>query len=207
LTSDYVVRGISRSNDHAALQSELHFSTDSGLVTGLFLSNAQLDPDQPRDVELDGFMGFAWSSGSDWRGLIRASYYSYPWNNAGSAYNYAQLDVEAVYRDFLKLAAIYSPDYPRYVPYRGFVGVISSSVEVNLQRRVYEKLSGIAGVGYSRVGGPAAAGYEYWSAGAACDFEHLSVVVSYLGTSDGAKSLVYIDRVASRVIASIIWRF
>jgi uncharacterized protein (TIGR02001 family) len=207
LTSDYLVRGISRSDNHAALQLDLHFADDSGLIAGLFASSAQVDPDAPRDLELDGFLGFAWNAGADWRGQVRATYYSYPWNQAGSAYNYAELDVDVVYRDSLQLAAIYSPDAPRYLPYRGFVGVNSSSVEANFQHRIYEKLSGVAGVGYSYLGGPTGAGYVYYSAGVAYDLGRVSLVASYVGTSDGAKSLFYQERVASHGDASIIWRF
>jgi uncharacterized protein (TIGR02001 family) len=208
LTSDYLVRGISRSDNHAALQFDLHyFSADTGLITGLFASSAQIDPDQSRDVELDAFLGYAWNAGADWRGQVRATYYSYPWNQAGSAYNYSELDVDVVYQDCLQLAVIYSPDAPRYVPYRGFVGVSSSSVEANFQHRIYDKLSGIAGVGYSYLGGPAGAGYEYWSTGAAYDVGHATFVVSYVGSSKSANSLFYMERVSGRVDASIIWRF
>jgi uncharacterized protein (TIGR02001 family) len=207
LTSDYLVRGISRTNDHAALQLDLHFSTDSGLVTGVFASNSQVDPDQPRDVELDAFLGFAWSSATDWRGLVRATYYSYPWNQGGSTYNYAELDADVIYRDALELAVTYSPDAPRYIAYRGFVGVTSSSVEVNLQHRLYDKLSGTAGVGYSKLEGPAGAGYEYWSAGAAYDLGRAAVTLSYVDTSYAAKSLFYQEGAASHWDASIIYRF
>ena len=47
LTSDYFVRGISRSNDQAALQLDLHYLNASGFVAGLFASNTQIDPDEP----------------------------------------------------------------------------------------------------------------------------------------------------------------
>ena len=53
LTSDYVVRGISRSNDQAALQVDLHYLNTSGFLAGVFASNSRIDPNQPVDVELD----------------------------------------------------------------------------------------------------------------------------------------------------------
>src|SRR5277367_2433688 len=64
LTSDYFVRGITRSNDQAALQLDLHFADTSGFLAGLFASNTQIDPSIPRDVELDGYVGYSWSGGS-----------------------------------------------------------------------------------------------------------------------------------------------
>jgi hypothetical protein len=48
ITSDYIVRGISRSNDQAALQLELHYLNTSGFVAGLFASNTQIDPNEPK---------------------------------------------------------------------------------------------------------------------------------------------------------------
>jgi uncharacterized protein (TIGR02001 family) len=122
LTSDYLVRGISRSNGNAALQLDLHYATESGLMAGVFASNTQIDPDQPRDAELDAFVGFVWSAAADWRGVVRATYYSYPWNHAGSTYNYGELDVNVVYRDLLELALIYSPDAPGYSSMAGPTG-------------------------------------------------------------------------------------
>src|ERR1700731_5441855 len=48
ITSDYIVRGISRSNDRAALQLDLHYLNTSGFVAGMFASNTQIDRDLPR---------------------------------------------------------------------------------------------------------------------------------------------------------------
>jgi uncharacterized protein (TIGR02001 family) len=206
-TSDYLVRGISRSNDQAAIQLDLHFSADSGLLAGLFASTAQIATDQPRDVELDAFLGYAWNSGGDWRGQVRETYYTYPWNQQGSAYNYTEFDADVVYRDAIEIVGVYSPDTPRYLMNRGFVDVTSSAVEVNFQHQLYDKLSGIAGAGYSYLGGASGAGYEYWSAGAMYDFGHVTLVVSYVGVSGGAKSLFYQQNGTARADASVICRF
>src|SRR5277367_5896034 len=92
ITSDYLVRGVSRSNNQAALQLDLHYLNSSGFVAGVFASNTQIDPNDGRDVELDAFVGFAWTAGSDWRGRILASHYAYPWNQDGSGYNYDEID-------------------------------------------------------------------------------------------------------------------
>jgi hypothetical protein len=90
---------------------------------------------------------------------------------------------------------------------RGFVDVTSSAVEVNFQHQLYDKLSGIAGAGYSYLGGASGAGYEYWSAGAMYDFGHVTLVVSYVGVSGGAKSLFYQQNGTARADASVICRF
>lgn len=207
VTNDYIVRGISRSNERAALQLDLHYLNDSGFVAGLFASNTQIDPGEPRDVELDAFVGFAWTANQDWRGKVLASHYAYPWNPAGSGYDYDELDVDADFQDWLNLTLVYSPNAARYLPARGLIGVTSKSAEVNLQRPVWRKVSATAGVGYSSYGGPDAAGYVYWSAGAAYDLAPAYLSLSYVDTTAGAKTLFYNEASTGRWTAAVIWRF
>jgi uncharacterized protein (TIGR02001 family) len=207
VTSDYLVRGISRSDGDPALQLELHYLNSNGFVAGLFASNTRIDPDLPTDVELNAFLGFAWSSGDDWHGRVLAAHYAYPWNRLGSGYDYDELDVDAGFQDWLRVGAVVSPNAPRYLPYRGLIGVTSESIEVNLQRPVLHRLSATAGVGYSHYGGDDAAGYVYWSVGAAYDLAPVSLVLSYVNTTAGAKALFYNGAADGRVIGTIIFRF
>lgn len=207
VTSDYIVRGISRSDEEPAVQLDLHYLDTSGFVAGLFASNARIDPDDPTDVELDAFLGFAWTAGNDWRGKILASHYAYPWNRRGSGYDYDEVDVEAAFRDWLNAALIYSPNAPRYVPYAGLIRVTSKSAEVSLQHPLLAKLSAAAGLGYSRYEGPDPAGYGYWSAGISYDLAPVSLTLSYVNTTAGAKALFYNEAESRRWTGTVIWRF
>jgi uncharacterized protein (TIGR02001 family) len=209
LTSDYFVRGITRSNDQAALQLDLHVADSSGFLAGLFASNTQIDPTVPRDAELDGYVGFSWSEGGSWHGKILAGYYAYPWNADGSRYNYAELDLDIAYQDWLDIGVSYSPDAPHFVPYEaGLIRVSAESVELNLQRPLLGKLSGTAGVGYYSMDGPDGAGYVYWSVGTAYDVAPVTLAVSYIGTTAGAKTLFYNDAAGGgRWVGTVIWRF
>jgi len=207
ITSDYIVRGMSRSNDQAALQFDLHYMSSSGFLAGLFASNTQIDPDAPKDAELDAFLGFAWTVGSDWHAKILASHYAYPWNQHGSGYDYDELDVDVGFQGWLDVSLAYSPDAPLYNEDRGLIGVTSKSVEVNLQRPLLGKLSATAGIGYSYYDGPNPMGYTYWSAGAAYNLAPVSLVLSYVDTSAGAKALFYNDAIGGRWVGTVIWRF
>jgi uncharacterized protein (TIGR02001 family) len=207
ITSDYVVRGISRSNDRAALQLDLHYLNSTGFVAGIFASNTRIDPDQSDDVELNAFVGFAWTTGSDWSGKILASHYVYPWNRAGSGYDYDELNVDLTYQEWLGVNLVYSPNAPRYLMSRGLLGVTSESAEVNLQRPVLGRLSATAGIGYSHFDGPDARGYAYWSVGAAYTIAPVSLVVSYVSTTAGAKALFYNSAADGRWTGTVIWRF
>jgi len=209
LTSDYFVRGISRTSDEAALQLDLHYSSGSGFLAGVFASNAQIDPSQPRDVELSAFIGFAWNFDSDWRSKILVSHYAYPWNRAGTQYNYDEVDLDVAYQGWLQFSLGYSPNSPRFVPYPydGLIGVAEKSAEVNLQRQIAGRFSATAGLGYSFLEGPESGGYAYWSVGGAYDLKSVSLVVSYVDTTAEAKALFYNAAATGRWIGTVIWRF
>ncbi len=207
LTSDYLVRGISRSNDRAALQLDVHYLNNSGFVAGLFASNTQIDPGEASDIELDGFVGFAWTANGDWRGRALLSHYAYPWDRHGSGYDYDELNLDAIYQEWLNIGLVYSPNAPRYSVYRGLIGVSSKAVELSVQRPVWRKLSVNLGLGYSRLEGPDPAGYTYWSAGAAWDLAPVSLALSYVDTTAGAKALFYNAAARGLWTGTVIWRF
>jgi uncharacterized protein (TIGR02001 family) len=207
LTSDYFVRGITRTDDQAALQLDLHYADSSGFLAGAFASNTQIDPGQPRDVELNGYVGFVWSGSGDWHGRLLGGYYAYPWNQLGSSYNYAEVDLDLGYQEWLDVGMSYSPDAPRYIYDRGLVGVSAESLELNLQHRVIGRLSAASGVGYDYLAGPGGTGYAYWSVGVSYDLAPLTLAVTYVDTGAGAKKLFYDEAATGRISATAIWRF
>ena len=207
LTSDYFIRGITRTNDQAALQLDLHYADSSGILAGVFASNTQIDAYQSRDVELDGYLGFVWTGRGYWHGRVLGGYYAYPWNENGSSYNYGELDLDLGYQDWLDVGVSYSPDAPRYVYNRGLVGTSAESLEVNLQHRMIGKLSANSGVGYSYLSGPGGTGYVYWSVGASYDIAPVTVALSYVDSGAGAKKLFSGEAATGRFTATVIWHF
>jgi hypothetical protein len=225
LTSDYFVRGISRSNDQAALQGDVHLASPSGFFGGLFASSVQIDSSDSRNGELSAFFGFTWAAGGDWRNKIVIDHYSYPWNAAGSHYNYDELSFDTAYQDWLDLSVVYSPNTPRTVVYPGppeypsnpeypvyteyfrLISVTAKSIEMNLQSPRSHRVAATAGVGYSYLDGPDAAGYTYWSLGANYDLAPLSVSLSYVDTSAAAKALFYNEAAHGRWTATLILHF
>jgi uncharacterized protein (TIGR02001 family) len=206
-TSDYMVRGISRSNHGAAVQADLHIAFDSGLIGGVFASSVQFDSGDHRNTELSAFVGFAWQTGNAWRTKVLASYYSYPWNDSGSQYNYVELAFEAAYDDWLDLNVIYSPDAPRYFLDKGLAGVSAETGEVTLHTPWRHRVAATAGVGYSRLGGPRGGGYAYWSAGGVMDLAPWSISLTYVNTDAEAAALFYSAAAHNRWAATLIRRF
>ncbi len=212
LTSDYFVRGISRSNDQPALQLSLYYSasfgTSSGVVAGISASNAQIAPQQPRAAELSAFFGYTRTLSPDWQTKVVISNYSYPWSGLGSQYNYDEADIEAAFRGWLNFTVSYSPNFPRFDRYTGgIVGVSAKSAELNLERPLFHKLSVLCGIGYFYANGRDGSGYTYWSAGAAYDWAPVTLTVSYIDATEAANSLFYNSAYGGKWMGSILWRF
>ena len=207
VTSDYLVRGISRSNDQAAAQIDLHYLDASGFVVGLFASNVRISSRWPSSVELDAFIGYVWNPGRDWQGRAVLTHYAYPWSKKHSGYAYDELNLDLSFREWLNVHVTYTPDAPLISPYRGLIEVTSESAEMTLQHRVVGKLSASAGVGHAFYSGQEPGGYGYWSVGAAYDLAPLSLVLSYVDTTAGAKALFYNAAADGSWSGTVIWRF
>jgi uncharacterized protein (TIGR02001 family) len=205
--SDYLVRGVSRTDDHAALQFDFHYANTSGFIAGLFASNSQLDPDASEDVELSPFVGFTWSLGDDWRTRVLGSHYTYPWNKAGSRYDYDEVDLETEYRGWLNVGLTYSPNSPYLTRHYQLHSAESESIQVALQHRLVGNLMGSTGIGYAHLGGPQAVGYGYWSAGFDYDLRPFTFAVTYVGTTSQPLALFYGTSGGGRWTGTVIWRF
>src|SRR5882757_5603289 len=150
-TTDYLIRGISRSNQHAALQADVHVVSESGFIGGVFASSVQFDCGDRRSTELSGFVGFSPRHTGPWRTRVLAGCYGYLWNDSGSQYNYAELTLEAAYDSWLTFGVVYSPDAPRYLRQQGLTGVSSTSAEGNLRTPWRRDFAAPTGPGYSEV--------------------------------------------------------
>jgi uncharacterized protein (TIGR02001 family) len=206
-TSDYVVRGFTRSDDEPAAQVDLHYLGGGGLLAGVFASTAHIDPEAGRDVELNGFVGFARRAGEDWGAKLLASVYAYPGGSGGSAYDYGEFDLDLAYRDWIDVKLLYSPDTPRYVLGRGLVRVGTDSAEIALQHPIRGRLHAMLGAGYSVFAGDGRAGYAYWSSGVLYDLAPVALLGTYVGTSPEARALYYGTITRNHWLATVIWRF
>jgi uncharacterized protein (TIGR02001 family) len=178
--------------------------TDSGFIAGLFTSSTQLEPRDPRDAELSAFVGFAWRASSAWRAKVLASYYTYPWNALGSRYNYAELQIEAAYNDWLGINVAYSPS-AGYVPV-GSPAASAASAEITARTPWRHRMAATAGIGHLQLS-DAAGGYTYWSAGGVIDLAPWMISLAFVDTNAAARSLFYQDAAHDRWVATVIWRF
>jgi uncharacterized protein (TIGR02001 family) len=82
LTSDYVFRGVSQTNEDPALQGGLEYAHDSGFYVGAWASNVSWLSDIPGDVssslELDGYLGYRGKAGEHVAWDVGVLQYWYP---------------------------------------------------------------------------------------------------------------------------------
>jgi uncharacterized protein (TIGR02001 family) len=206
-TTEYFVRGVSRSNGHAAVQADVHINTSSGLLAGLFASTVQIAPTQHRDLEISAFLGMAWNAPGAWRTRLLVSHYAYTGTSSTLHYDYDELSVDAAYSRWAAFTMTYSPNVPRYSYYSGLSRVTSASAEMSLRAPLSDRFALNAGLGYERLGGAGAAGYTYWSGSAAYDFAPWSVTLGYVGSNDAARYLYPSTAARGRWAATLIRRF
>lgn len=112
LTSNYVDRGITNSDDEPAIQGTLEYSIETGLLgssvyVGTFASNAKLEGDtDTSNVEIDalfGLRGDFGETGLSWD--LGGAYYAYPGTRSADNFNYWEIPLTLTYQatDWLEI--------------------------------------------------------------------------------------------------------
>jgi uncharacterized protein (TIGR02001 family) len=208
LTSEYFVRGISRSNGDPALQADLRVDSGTGLTAGVSASSVQIAPTQPRNIEVSGFAGWTFNPFAAWQAGVAVSHYDYLQHRTGAAhYDYDELSVDLAPRRWLAFNARYSPNTPRYVAYEGrLMRTANGSLEANLTWPLRDTLTVIGGLGRARFSGPAGTDYTYWSGGGRYDAGAWTATFTFIDTSGAARTL-YGTASPGRWAATIMRRF
>lgn len=92
--SNYYFRGITQTDDNAAVSGGIDYAHDSGFYLGTWMSNVDFGDDSKADVEVDGYAGFGGDIGDTGIGYdLSAWYYWYPGaggDNQGGDLDYAE---------------------------------------------------------------------------------------------------------------------
>ena len=100
LTSDYPNRGISQTDESAALQVGVDYQHDSGFFLGAWISNVDFATerrrDEPRETELDYYVGYSWLR-RNWSVVATLAHYSYPTTSV--SYDYTEVSGAIEFRE------------------------------------------------------------------------------------------------------------
>ena len=92
LSNDFVYRGLSQTDESAALQIGMDYQHKSGFFAGGWVSNVDFSTErrrtEPREIELDYYVGYSWLA-RDWSVAATLARYSYP--NTSVSYDYTEV--------------------------------------------------------------------------------------------------------------------
>ncbi len=206
LSSDYVVRGLTRSLGEPAVQAQLGWTGDRGWTTGVWASTVNLNPGPGPTRELDLYAGRRWSVGKDWAFHSELTGYTFGPKTSERAYNYAELRGAMSFRDCVEIAMAWSPDYTASSLWGYTHEQAALTYEASARFPANRWLTFNGGAGHLSMQGFQAASYWYWSAGAELGLDRVSLAMNYIGTSRAALEYYGSPLAGSRVAATLTVR-
>ena len=207
VTSDYIVRGITRSDGDPSLQGDLHRDFAQGWFAGLSAATVRLGPDEPISAEADAYAGYRQDLGGGFHGSLTATHYDYPGSDSGDQYRYDEVAAAIAWRNRLRLSASVLPDTSIESRYGKANGRPAYAADIAIHQPVRAGWSFNAGLGYYDLQQLIGVGYPYWNGGIAYDCGSAQIDLSYIGSSATAKSLYYDERAGNRWAATLVWQF
>jgi uncharacterized protein (TIGR02001 family) len=200
LTSEYIYRGLSWSDDNPSLQAGLDYEHDSGFFAGLWAGTVDLsNPTGRRDVELDYYAGWHFVTDSPFSASVSLMHYTYPDNTGDIDYDYTEAVFTAAWNDSYTLELGYAEDL------YGF-DVTGRHAELRGNWVMPNAWVISAGLGYKDAGALAASSYRYWDAGASARFSRLTFDMRWY---DNEAPGGFLDRLSagSQVVATLTVAF
>lgn len=195
LTSNYMFRGISQTNNEPAIQGAINYTLDTGLLGtsvygGVWGSNVDFQDDDEAQVELDwsfGLKGDIGETGIGWN--LGGVYYNYPGARGRLNYDYWEILPSLSYAPIdwvsVSVGMPYSPDFfagsgNAYYP-NGTVAVTIPGIPPK-----WFKLTANGGIGYQFIddndnfGTPS---YLTWTLGLTANVKGVDIGVAYYDTN------------------------
>ena len=199
LTSDYVFRGASQSNEDPTVQAGLDYRHPNGLFAGAFAARTDF-PDSvfgtnPGSVELDAYLGYSRAAGRDWSWDVAALHYDFP-DSSGFDYSYDELAANLHFRDILRVGATISDD-------AGASGDRGWTAEIELRQALGDRfqLSGSLGnYEFSRANWN---DYVYWDVGVSTIAGQFTFDLRYYDTNTEQAGIADPLLTRSRLVGSI----
>lgn len=180
LTSDYVYRGVSNSDEGAALQLGVDMSTEIGFFAGVWASTTDIttgNRSRNRDREVDYYVGYVRYFDNDWSASLSVNRYTYPGATGDVNYDYNEFSgivgfdgrvwLELDYTD-----SVFGHDAAAY------------NIEILANWPLPFDLLLATGVGYFDVSRFAASDYSHWQVGISRSLAWATFDIRYHDTDD-----------------------
>ena len=215
LTSDYVYRGISSSNNEGAFQADLHVM-NGGTFLGVFASTRDSNLEPYASYDLEVYLGHRFDLGSAWSATVSARGRYLLGGPQETSDDYHELGAAVSYLDFWTFSVTAIPNAVRYWETHSGYERLSRApafvAETSVQWLLHAGFYLTGGAGYYHVTGTgpgieAANGYAYGNVGIAYDHRPWRLDVGYYLTGDKAHVLFPYPSANDHFAASIAWRF
>jgi len=208
LSSNYLVRGVSRSSDDPAVSAEVHARFSGNFFAGIGAISSRVQPRASTTAELNVTAGFAGAINEDWMGRISVTHYETPWSDFTDFYRYDEFTGELAFRDRWFVSVTYSPNTSLYAPHYGPVAHRNTMAYESSYRQPFKSgLSAFAGVGYYDLDDLFGEGYWYGSFGASLIRQKWQFDLSWVMPESAAQGLSYPGAAEQRLLASVTRNF
>jgi uncharacterized protein (TIGR02001 family) len=219
VTTDYIYRGYSETNNEGAAQLDLHLSTQTGTFLGVWTSTLNDKYAPFADFDVEEYVGQRFALSSAWNTSITATNYSYLGGHQYYSSDYQQVSAAVGYLDRWTFSVSVMPNMLRFLgTYRRLGRYPAYDVETSGQWLVGRGFFVTGGVGYYLFGGGTdgttmatrqpALGYAYGNIGLAYEWRNLRLDVGYFLTQNAAAQKLFPYPIANdRVAGTLSWRF
>ncbi len=206
-SSDYILRGVSQSDNHTVMQLDLHVQPSDSLSAGIWLSPVRPLPGR-QSLELDVYGQWRLPLGNSASATLGANWYSYPNDPRSVSYNYAEYSASVGWRDRVSVRVYYAPRVTLFSSlYRQTRSASTWSTELGLAQALPRRLTATLGLGYYDAVGLQNAGYGYGNLTLGRDFGRMHAELSYVAVASAAHR-AYTPGAAGRPLnATVAWRF
>lgn len=208
LSSNYLLRGVSHSDNDHALSAEVHAQFSGNFFASAGLITSRVPPQAETTPELSATFGVAGPLSEDWVARLSITHYETPWSTYPDFYRYDELTAELTWRDRWHLSATWSPNTSLYAPIYGPVWhARTGAYEASYQRPLRPGLQAFAGVGYYDLHDLFGEGYWYGSVGASLTRGRWQFDLSWVMPEATAQRLSYPGTAEQRLMAALTRTF
>ena len=212
ITSDYIYRGVSSSNNKAAFQADLHVASGDGTFLGVWGSTRDNNLEPYANYELDIYLGHRFDLSNEWSTTVSGRAHYLLGGHQDISDDYQEISVGVTYLDFWTVSVTAIPAAPRYWFYERLSRAPAFVADTSVQWLVTKGFFLTAGAGYYHVTGTgpgiyAANGYAYGNVGLAWEHRRWRVEIGYYRTGDKAQEVVPYTSANERFAGSVAWRF
>lgn len=212
LTTDYIYRGFTESDDKGAVQLDLHASLQSGTFAGVWASslNGNYRPYARYDVE--EYIGQRFDLSSAWNTSLTVTNYSYLGGQQPYSSDYQQISGSVAYLDRWTFTLSALPDAVRFLGYGRAARYPAYDAETSGQWLITHGFYVTGGAGYYLFTGSTefslpTTGYAYGNVGLAYEWRSWRVDVGYFLTQKRANGLFPYLIANDRFAGTLSWRF